>query len=164
MQLGRVERAGVFAALLLYPACTAPPAASQFAVSPASAYSIPTSILLQPEELNRILETSGVEKPLVLYVGSRVLFDQAHVPHSEYVGPASQAAGLNALRDRLIGLPLGTFVVIYCGCCPWDRCPNVGPAYRLLADTGFTRVRVLYIADNFGVDWVKKGLPVESTH
>ncbi len=24
----------------------------------------------------------------------------------------------------------------YCGCCPWNRCPNVGPAYSLLVQHG----------------------------
>ena len=56
------------------------------------------------------------------------------------------------------------YIVLYCGCCPWGRCPNVGPAYKLLLDMGFTRVKVLYLADNFGADWVNKGFPVESGH
>jgi hypothetical protein len=49
-------------------------------------------------------------------------------------------------------------IVLYCGCCPWGRCPNVGPAYKALHDQGFTNVKVLYLANNFGDDWVAKGI------
>jgi thiosulfate/3-mercaptopyruvate sulfurtransferase len=166
MRLGRSGRAGVFAALMLL--CVAPGgirAAGQWAApSPSSASSIPASMLLQPEELNHLLQTPGAEKPLILQVGSRVLFDESHIPRSEYAGPGSQDTGAQLLRNRVAKLPRKTFIVLYCGCCPWNRCPNVGPAYKLLLDMGFTRVKVLYLADNFGVDWVNKGFPVESGH
>jgi hypothetical protein len=29
---------------------------------------------------------------------------------------------------------------------------------------GFTNVKVLYLADNFGADWVDRGYPVERGH
>ena len=108
--------------------------------------------------------SAGAEKPLVLQVGSRVLYDQAHIPRSEYAGPGMQDAGTQMLRNRVAKLPRKTFIVLYCGCCPWNRCPNVGPSYKLLLDMGFTHVKVLYLADNFGADWASKGFPVESTH
>jgi thiosulfate/3-mercaptopyruvate sulfurtransferase len=49
--------------------------------------------------------------------------------------------------------------VLYCGCCPWSHCPNVHTAYQELQALGFTSVKVLYIADDFGTDWVDKGYP-----
>ena len=138
-------------------------AAGQWAApQPASAYSIPQSQLMQPEELNRLLNTRGVEHPLILQVGSHVLFAEAHITGSEYAGAGSQDAGLQLLQARVGPLPRKTFIVLYCGCCPWNRCPNVGPAYKALTDLGFTRVKVLYLADNFGADWANKGFPVES--
>ena len=166
MRTLRFGFAGVFAALVLLCVASCPMhATAQWAApSPSSAYSIPTSMLLQPEELNRLLQTPAAEKPLVLQVGSRVLYDQAHILHSEYAGPGMQDAGAQMLRNRVASLSHKTFIVLYCGCCPWNRCPNVGPAYKLLLDMGFTRVKVLYLADNFGADWVSKGFPVESTH
>ena len=68
-------------------------------------------------------------------------------------------AGLQVLSDRVAALPKETAIVIYCGCCPWNRCPNIAAAYDTLHRLGFTRVQVLYIADNFGTDWVDKGYP-----
>jgi rhodanese-related sulfurtransferase len=129
---------------------------------PESAVSIPPGQLLQPDELNRLLHAQGANKPLVLQVGSHMLFAQAHIPGSEYAGAGSQSEGLNQLQARVAPLPRKSFIVLYCGCCPWSRCPNVGPAFKLLRDLGFTNVKVLYLANNLGTDWVDKGYPVES--
>ncbi len=131
---------------------------------PASATTIPAAQLIQPEALNRLLHSLGADKPLILQVGSRMMFAQAHIPGSEYAGPGSQSEGLQQLRARVASLPRSSFIVLYCGCCPWNRCPNVGPAYNLLHEMGFARVKVLYLADNFGTDWAGKGYPIESVH
>ncbi len=128
---------------------------------PESAASIPTAQLLHPEELNRLLHAQGAGKPLILQVGSHMLFAQAHITGSEYAGAGSQPEGLNQLQARVAPLPRKSFIVLYCGCCPWSRCPNVGPAFKLLHDQGFTNVKVLYLANNLGADWVDKGYPVE---
>lgn len=130
-------------------------------VSPASASTIPQDRLLQPQELNGLMESAVSERPLILQVGSHVLYAEAHIPGADYAGPGKQPDGLELLRNRVTALPRNQFIVIYCGCCPWGRCPNIGPAYRQLSDMGFTNVRVLYIAENFGTDWVAKGYRVE---
>jgi thiosulfate/3-mercaptopyruvate sulfurtransferase len=119
---------------------------------------IPSAALLQPAELVQMLRSS--EKPLVLQIGSHVFFAEAHIPDSEYIGAAGTSAGLQALRDRVSDLKKDQLIVIYCGCCPWGRCPNIRPAYKQLQALGFTHVRALYLADNFGTDWVDKGYPV----
>jgi thiosulfate/3-mercaptopyruvate sulfurtransferase len=124
-----------------------------------SATSIPESHLIQPEALVQLLKGGDKEKPVVLQVGSRVMFSQAHIPGSDYAGPGSQASGIQSLENTVASLPKDRQVILYCGCCPWNRCPNVGPAYKRLHDLGFTNVKVLYIANNFGDDWVNKGYP-----
>lgn len=166
MRMSRIGWAAALAALVLFCVAQEPTyAAGQWAAPPsASAYSIPNTVLLQPADLNRILHTQGGEKPLMLHVGSRMLFDESHIPQSEYIGPGGQEEGIQALRNRVAKLPRNTFLVIYCGCCPWGHCPNMGPAYQLLAGMGFTRVKALYLANNFGTDWVSKGYPVEGAH
>jgi rhodanese-related sulfurtransferase len=127
--------------------------------SHAQASAIPSARLIQPEELVKILQGSG-EKPLMIQVGSHVLYAQAHIPGSEYIGPAASEAGLQQLRKRVESLPKNKSIVLYCGCCPWGHCPNVKPAYDALTAMGFTNFKVLYIADNFGANWVDKGYPV----
>jgi hypothetical protein len=124
---------------------------------PASA--IPADRLMQPAQLAALLGNGTTAKPLVLQVGFRKLFDQAHVAGSEYAGPGSSEAGLQLLRERVAKLPRDATIVIYCGCCPWTRCPNVAAAWDALQGLGFTAVSVLYVAENFGADWVDKGYP-----
>ena len=115
--------------------------------------------LINPEDLVKLLQSSK-EKPLMLQVGSHMLFLQAHIPGSEYAGPAANEAGLQQLRKRVESLPRNKFIVLYCGCCPWNHCPNVKPADDALHTMGFSNVKVLYIADNFGTNWVDKGYPI----
>ena len=132
------------------------PLAAAFAYQ---ASSIPTPQLLSPDELVKMLQAPQGEKPLLIQVGTHVLYQQAHIPGSEYLGPASSESGLQRLSKRVEPLPRNSFIVIYCGCCPWSHCPNVKPASDRLRAMGFTNVKVLYIADNFGANWVDKGYP-----
>ncbi|MGC1463998.1 MAG: rhodanese-like domain-containing protein [Terracidiphilus sp.] len=163
MRFGFFERAGVIGVLAAFFAAPTQMHAQGPIGAPSenSASSIPQAQVIQPEELNRMLQAEGAMKPLVLQVGSRVLFDQAHITGSEYAGPGSQAEGLRLLKKKAAPLARNAFIVLYCGCCPWNRCPNVAPAFRQLQGLGFTNVKVLYIAENFGADWASKGYPVE---
>lgn len=161
-QVARAVSIAVLAFLVMIfalPQCQAQFSADE--PSPASALSIPQSQLIQPDALNRILQTGGTQLPLVLQVGSRVMYNQAHIPGSFYAGPGSQPDGLKLLESMVTQAPKSKFIVLYCGCCPWGRCPNVGPAYKRLHDLGFTNVKVLYLANNFGDDWLYKGYRVE---
>lgn len=163
MRFGFVRRAGAIVAVALL-SCLSMRAQGPFgAPSENSAFSIPQAELMQPAELSRMLH-ARVDKPLVLQVGSRVLFDQAHIAGSEFAGPGSQPAGLQLLQKRVAQLPHESLIILYCGCCPWNRCPNLGPAFHLLRGMGFTHVKGLYIPNNLGTDWVDKGYPVERSH
>jgi thiosulfate/3-mercaptopyruvate sulfurtransferase len=126
----------------------------------AQASLIPNSRLITPGDLVKLLQSPTSEKPLLFQVGSHVLYSQAHISGSEYVGAASTTTGLQKLRERLESLSRKRFIIIYCGCCPWSHCPNIKPADDVLQAMGFTNVKVLYIANNFGADWVDKGYPV----
>jgi thiosulfate/3-mercaptopyruvate sulfurtransferase len=142
---------------VLYAIC-APAYAQQSNLSAATA--IPEARLLQPAELAQILSSTAGDHPLILQVGSHVFYTEAHIPGSEYVGATKEESGLQALRDRVQSLARDRFIVIYCGCCPWVKCPNIRPAYQLLVSMGFSNVKALYLADNFGANWVAKGFPV----
>ena len=146
-----------FASPVVFPQFAPPNAGA----APESAFSIPLAQLIQPEALSRLLQAGGAEKPLVLQVGSHVLFAEAHPPGAEYAGPGSQPAGIQLLQNRVNALSRKKLIVLYCGCGPGNRCPNVGPAFAKLREMGFTNVKVLYLADNFGTNWVEKGYAVE---
>ncbi len=115
--------------------------------------------VIKPEELVKLLQSPD-KKPLILNVGPRLLYAQAHIPGAEYMGAASEPTGMERLRARVKSLPRDKSIVLYCGCCPWQHCPNVRPAFKEMRALGFTRVQVLYIGNNFGTDWVDKGYPV----
>lgn len=132
------------------------------AIHAQSAPTIPTRVLVEPGAFHQELEAHP-GAVLILQVGSRLLFDESHIPGAEYVGPGSTSAGLAALRARVSRLPRTKAIVLYCGCCPWEHCPNIAPAWDLLQQMGFTHVRVLHIADNFGTDWVTRGYAAERT-
>ena len=42
-----------------------------------------------------------------------------------------------------------------------ERCPNIRPAFAVLHDLGFTKLRVLDLPTSFEVDWAEKGLPYD---
>jgi rhodanese-related sulfurtransferase len=136
--------------LLSGPALAAPNAAS----------SIPKADLVQPADLAANLKSASAPKPLLLHVGFHILYTQVHIPGSVYVGPASEEAGLQLLRNRVAKLPKDTPIVIYCGCCPWSDCPNIAAAYDALHALGFRQVKALYIANNLGANWIDQGYPV----
>jgi 3-mercaptopyruvate sulfurtransferase SseA len=159
----RLSLAFGLAALALLLAFGASSSPAQFITSPgdASASSVPQAQLIQPEALAHLLQSGGAPKPLLLQVGSHVLYAEGHIPGSVYIGAGSQPTGLQALQSRVASVSRKQFIVLYCGCCPWNHCPNVGPAFHQLQAMGFTNVKVLYLANNFGADWVDKGYPVE---
>lgn len=115
--------------------------------------------LISPEEMVKVLQEPKGHQPLILNVGPSLIYMQAHIPGAEYIGAASSPQGMQSLRTRVKALPKSKSIVLYCGCCPWSHCPNVRPAYDELHKLGFNNVKVLYIAENFGADWVDKGYP-----
>ncbi|MEO7054421.1 MAG: rhodanese-like domain-containing protein [Rhizomicrobium sp.] len=123
-----------------------------------SAPTIAQSALIQPAALADILKAGN--PPPLLQVGFSVMYSEAHIPGSVYAGPTGTEAGIEKLKIAVQGFDKAKPVVIYCGCCPWVRCPNVAGAYKTLTSLGFTQIKVLYIADNFGADWADKGYPV----
>ena len=158
------SRATLFLALVTLASFrTAPKCRAQYS-NPISlsATSIAANQQIQPTTLIHMLQSRNTERPVVLQVGSRVMFAQAHIPGSIYAGPGSQPAGLQLLETTVSSVPKDKLIVIYCGCCPWNHCPNMGPAYKRLRDLGFANVKALYFANNFGDDWVAKGYPVEN--
>lgn len=117
--------------------------------------------LIQPEELARLLADSTASRPRILQIGFRTLYGAAHIAGAQYIGAASDPKGLRALKAALRPLPRRQPLVLYCGCCPWDDCPNVRPALRAARLLGFKNARVLFIVRNLGSDWIDKGFPTK---
>jgi len=116
--------------------------------------------LIQPKELAAQL-AARKGSPAIIHVGPNVLYRSKHIPGSVYAGPGSRPYGLDALKEAAGSLPRDREIIVYCGCCPWDRCPNVKPAVDLLRQMGFTRVKAMFVETNFAKDWIDQGYPVE---
>ena len=115
-----------------------------------------------PADLEKELsDPDPARRPIVACVGFKFLYDGGHVPGASYHGPGSKPEGLADLKTWAQSLPKSSSVVLYCGCCPLERCPNLRPAFTALHDAGFARLRVLLLPTNFATDWAGKGYPVE---
>jgi thiosulfate/3-mercaptopyruvate sulfurtransferase len=96
-----------------------------------------------------------------LFVGFQSLYHGGHINGAEYHGSGGSADGLAGIKKWALPLPRSTNLVIYCGCCPMEKCPNIRPAFTALRGLGFTSLRVLILPTSFAVDWAEKGLPYE---
>jgi hypothetical protein len=116
--------------------------------------------LVQPPELTAQLAGKAA-RPAVFMVGPNVLYRSKRIPGSVYAGPGNTQAGLAMLKAEADKLPRDREVVVYCGCCPWDRCPNVKPAVDLLKRMGFAKAKALHLETGFKADWLDKGYAAE---
>jgi len=119
------------------------------------------SQLLAPEDLAKTLSSPVSRKPLVVFVGPTILYRSGHIPGAKLIGPASRPEELASLLNFARPLARGTDIVLYCGCCPWEHCPNVRPALEALQKLGFSRVKILHLLHDFKQDWLDKGYPVQ---
>jgi hypothetical protein len=112
------------------------------------------SQLMAPADLAAKLTHPGTEKILVYSVGPGAL-----IRGSVDMGPAHEKENLDKFKQALDKLPRNAEVVIYCGCCPFDRCPNIRPAFSLLVEMKFVNAHLLNLEHNIRTDWVSKGYP-----
>ena len=94
-------------------------------------------------------------QPIVFCVGPGAL-----IKGSIDAGPARDSSNLAKLRQQLNLLPKDAKIVIYCGCCPFEHCPNIRPAFTLLNEMKFTNQKLLNLEHNLRVDWINQGYPI----
>jgi len=119
-----------------------------------------SSQTVQPADLLKELGDSK-SAPIVVFVGFNRLYTSGHIKGAQNHGMAGNEVGLQELKAWASSLPRSTKLVIYCGCCPMERCPNVRPAFTALYELGFTKLRVLLLPTDFAVDWADKGYPYD---
>lgn len=156
------RRHALMALALLPAACSRAtpyePAAKESEPSPSKAGWGPKD-LFPPERYASELKTGAA--PLLFHVGPSFLFEKGHVPGARPVGEAGEPSGISALERAVASLPREKTVVVYCGCCPYKNCPNVGPAMAALKKLGFADPRILDLPTTFRADWIDRGFPVE---
>lgn len=114
------------------------------------------SQLLAPADLAAVINSSPTKKPIVISVGPGAL-----IKGSLDIGPVHEKENLDKLKKQLSQMPLDADIVIYCGCCPFEHCPNIRPAFILLNEMKFRNAHLLNLEHNIKTDWVAKGYPVQ---
>jgi thiosulfate/3-mercaptopyruvate sulfurtransferase len=117
------------------------------------------SQIIMAEDLAPLIAGPQGKKPQVIYVGFDFLYKSGHIRDAKFVGTGRDAKGIEALKKWARGIKPGQQVVIYCGCCPFKDCPNIRPAFEALHQMGLTQLKVLYLEEGFGPDWLKQGYP-----
>jgi thiosulfate/3-mercaptopyruvate sulfurtransferase len=117
--------------------------------------------VVQPADLAQEIREKNPTAPTILYVGFRTLYAGGHITGAVFHGTASSDSGMAEMKKWADTLPRAANLVIYCGCCPFDKCPNVRPAFAALHAMGLTHLRVLALPENFNADWIEKGFPIE---
>ena len=112
-----------------------------------------SSQLIEPSTLAQMLQNEN-SLPVIFNVGPGAV-----IPHSIDIGMTSKNENLEKFKKELSRLPKDTKIVIYCGCCPFEHCPNVRPAIALLRDMGFSNYHLLDLPHNIKTDWIEKGYP-----
>jgi thiosulfate/3-mercaptopyruvate sulfurtransferase len=111
--------------------------------------------LLAPAALAKTINNSKSAQPIIYCVGP-----QAVIKNSIEVGSAQVPANLSNFKQQISRLPKNANIVIYCGCCPFEVCPNVRPAVNLLKEMKFTNFKLLNLPHNIKADWIDSGYPV----
>lgn len=109
--------------------------------------------LIEPATLAEKIQ-SGKESPVIYSIGPGAV-----IPNSIDIGMVKDSAALQAFKNKLVALPKSTSIVVYCGCCPFEHCPNVRPAIEVLKAMKFTNYQLLDLPHNIKTDWLDKGYP-----
>ncbi|MDR0792943.1 MAG: rhodanese-like domain-containing protein [Chitinophagaceae bacterium] len=105
--------------------------------------------LMDPATLAGKISNRQTNGTLILCVGP-----DAPIKGSVDMGAAHESGNIGKLKDYLKKVKKDTEIVIYCGCCPIQKCPNVRPAFTALNEMGFKNARLLNLPKNIKVDWL----------
>ncbi len=112
------------------------------------------SQVVAPSVLAAKIVKKETQNILIISVGP-----SAMVKGSVDIGSVDDPENLTKLKDYVRKLDKNKEIVIYCGCCPYDRCPNIRPAFNSLVEMGFKNVKVLDLPKNVKTDWIDHNYP-----
>lgn len=115
----------------------------------------PDKYLMETNTLAATLKKPGASKPAIYNIGF-----VGNIQGAKKLPAASKAEGLAQLKSELKDKPKTSAVVIYCGCCPFEHCPNVKPAFTMLQKLGYSNVKILNLPTSIKADWIDKGYPM----
>jgi len=113
--------------------------------------------LVEPADLAATINKNGTNLPVIFNIGA-----VEDIKGAVHVGAANNPDNLKKLHQLAERLPKNKPAIIYCGCCPFGKCPNVAPAFLDLKKQGLTQVKVLNLPVNLKTNWISKGYPLEA--
>jgi hypothetical protein len=114
------------------------------------------SQLMAPSVLAAMIRNPKIEKPLIFNIGV-----VENIKGAKNMGAASEKDNLEAFKKKLSSIPKSSLIVIYCGCCPFEKCPNIRPAFKAIQKAGFKNGKLLDLRTNIKTDWIDKGFPLD---
>jgi len=109
--------------------------------------------LMEPAQLAQKLKDNDTSVVIISVAPS------ASIPRLLSAGHAKKEKNLLKIQNALKEKNKDAEIVIYCGCCPFEHCPNVRPAIDLLQQMKFTNYKLLNLPHNIKADWLDKGYP-----
>jgi hypothetical protein len=111
--------------------------------------------LMEPADLAQLINDPKMAQPILFSIGP-----SAVIKNSIDIGAVNDKVNWEKLRLELGKLSPDAQVVIYCGCCPFNHCPNIRPAFNLMNEMKFKNHKLLNLTKNIKVNWIDKDYPV----
>jgi hypothetical protein len=111
--------------------------------------------LIAPDQLAAMIKTGSGDKPVIFNIGA-----VEDIQDARHIGPVNNAAHLEAFTRALNNLSRNAPLIIYCGCCPFTKCPNIRPAFAQMQKMGFSNIKLLNLETNLKTNWIAKGYPM----
>ncbi|HVW97225.1 MAG TPA: hypothetical protein VHA56_14735 [Mucilaginibacter sp.] len=141
--------------IMIYAAVAHAQISSRPAAAPWKAYPWTDSQLMEPSALAKSIADDDRKGIVILNIGA-----VEDIKDARHIGPVSNPENLKKLKEAVAGLPKNAEIVIYCGCCPFSKCPNIRPAFAELKELGFTDFKVLNLPVNLKTNWIADGFPL----
>ena len=111
--------------------------------------------LMEPAELAAAIKAN--KAPVIFNIGS-----VEDIKGAVHIGAGNKPASIEKLQKAAAAVPKGAKIVIYCGCCPFNKCPNIRPAFNALKAMRLTNIKLLNIRENLNANWKSKGYPMQA--
>jgi hypothetical protein len=116
------------------------------------------SELIEPSVLAGMLTKNQENTPVIFNIGA-----VEDIKGAKHIGAVNNANNMKIFKSNVSALPKNTAIVIYCGCCPFTKCPNIRPAFLELKKQGFTNVKLLNLPVNLKTNWISHGYPLSGS-
>ena len=114
-----------------------------------------TSQLLEPKLLSYKIKNDK-DLPKIVCIGPGIV-----IKNSIGIGECRYKENIEKLKSLVSSFKKDDKIVLYCGCCPFENCPNIRPAFTLMNELGFKNHKLLNIKNNIKADWIDMGYQTE---